>query len=82
VGRPDSALVVSQGADRSAREEMARPGSIIVGAVTYSPETYGDRLIPLAQSIISGHSVPPAVFQEHRLVTARDLRPGELAIPS
>jgi ribose transport system substrate-binding protein len=82
AGRSDSALSVSQGADRSAREEMARPGSIIVGAVTYSPETYGDRLIPLAQAILAGQSVPPAVFQEHRLVTARDLRPGELAIPS
>jgi ribose transport system substrate-binding protein len=82
TGRSDSAMAVSQGADRSAREEMARPGSIILGAVTYSPETYGDHLIPLAQAILSGQSVPPAVFQEHRLVTAFDCLPGELAIPS
>ncbi len=63
-------VIVGQGADRRVREELSRPGSRIIGSTTYSPEKYGEKLIPLALRILRGESVPPAVYIEHTFVKA------------
>jgi len=70
TGHAGNAVAVSQGADRLALEELQRPGTPLVGAVTFSPETYGDRVIPLALDILTGKKIPPAVYQHHRLIRA------------
>jgi ribose transport system substrate-binding protein len=67
-------VIVGQGADRRVREELGKPGSRIIGSTTYSPEKYGEKLIPLALRILRGESVPPAVYIEHTFVKAV---PGE-----
>jgi ribose transport system substrate-binding protein len=69
-GLEDQIVIVGQGADRRVREELSRPGSRIIGSTTYSPEKYGERLVPLALRILRGESVPPAVYVEHTFVSA------------
>jgi ribose transport system substrate-binding protein len=73
MGRASDAIVVGQGADRRAREEMLRPDSLLVGSTLYAPERYGERLIPLALSILRREPVPPAVYVEHHFITGQNL---------
>jgi ribose transport system substrate-binding protein len=73
LSRAEEVIVVGQGADRRAREEMLRPDSRLVGSTSYMPERYGERLIPLALSILRREPVPPAVHVEHHFVTAANL---------
>lgn len=75
VGRSGEAIVMTQGADHLARRELANPDSPLVASVAFVPEGYGDRLIPLAQSILEQRPVPPAVFVDHEVVT-RASHPG------
>ena len=71
-GHAAHTIAVSQGADRLALAELRRPGTPLIGAVAFRPETYGERVIALAQDILSGKDVPPAVYQQHQLI-----RPAE-----
>jgi ribose transport system substrate-binding protein len=66
----DRIVIVGQGADRRVREELSHPRSRILGSTTYSPEKYGEKLIPLALRILRGESVPPAVYVEHTFIKA------------
>ncbi|MEJ2597594.1 MAG: substrate-binding domain-containing protein [Anaerolineales bacterium] len=66
----DQIVIVGQGADRRVREELSQPGCRIIGSTTYSPEKYGEKLVPLALRILRGESVPPAVYIEHTFVEA------------
>jgi ribose transport system substrate-binding protein len=74
TGHVANAVAVSQGADRLALEELQRPGTPLVGAVVFSPETYGQHVIPLALDILSGKEVPPALYQHHWLITSSTVR--------
>jgi ribose transport system substrate-binding protein len=67
-GFEDQIVIVGQGADRRVREELSHPGSRIIGSTTYSPEKYGEKLIPLALRILRGESVPPAVYIDHTFI--------------
>jgi ribose transport system substrate-binding protein len=73
MGRAGDVIVVGQGADRRAREEMLRPDSRLVGSTSYMPERYGEQLIPLALRILRHEPVPPAVYVEHHFITAENL---------
>jgi ribose transport system substrate-binding protein len=75
----DHIVIVGQGADRRVREELSRTGSRILGSTTYSPEKYGEKLIPLALRILRGESVPPAVYVEHTFIKAVSQGDGTLA---
>ncbi len=68
--REDDVVIVGQGADRRVREELLDPQSRIIGSTTFSPELYGEKLIPLALKILRGDPVPPAVYMEHTFVRA------------
>jgi ribose transport system substrate-binding protein len=59
---------VAFGAGPDALRELQHPGSRLVGAVASFPEHYGEALIALAQQIIKGQQVPPAVYTTHRYV--------------
>ncbi len=69
AGRKLDAVVFAQGADGSARQEMRKPGSILIGSVAYFPERYGDYLIPLALEILGGKKPSPENFVDHVLIT-------------
>jgi ribose transport system substrate-binding protein len=71
--RSDEIIVVGQGADRRAREEIRRRDSRLVGSTAYMPERYGEKLIGLARRILAGEAVPPAVYMEHVFITAENI---------
>jgi hypothetical protein len=41
--------------------------------VDYFPQTYGERVIPLALQILASQSAPPAAYTDHVLVTAENV---------
>jgi ribose transport system substrate-binding protein len=71
--RESDIVVVGQGADRRAREEMRRPGSRLIGSTAFMPEKYGEKLIQLAHSILKQGPVPPAIYMEHVFITAENI---------
>ncbi len=73
AGRLDNCAVMGQNADPQAREELRRPGTRLIGSVGYFPEKYGDGLIVLALKILHKHSIPPAVFVKHCLITPENV---------
>ena len=80
AGRKADAVVFAQGADRSGRQEIRKPGSSFIGAVAYFPERYGDYIIPLAQDLLSGKKCKPENFVDHVLITRDNMDeyyPGE-----
>lgn len=75
AGRLDDALLASQGADQSFREEICQNAeSIIVGATAYFPERYGDKIIPTMLRLLQGQAVPPSVYVDHVLITLDNLK--------
>ncbi len=68
AGSPERVLAVSQGADKTARQEISKPNSRLIGAVAFFPENYGDILIKLAANILEGKQTPPATYTNHALV--------------
>lgn len=90
AGRARECAVMGQNATWEARVEMRRKGSPMVGSVAYFPERYGDEVIRLAETILAGRSVPPAVFAKHELITKGNVdrvypldrvMPQSLAVP-
>lgn len=73
LGREEDVVIVGQGADRRVREELRRGNSRIIGSTAYRPEKYGEKLRELAQKILNGESVPPAVYIDHVFVTPENV---------
>jgi ribose transport system substrate-binding protein len=71
--RQQDAIVVSQNADPTARAELRRPGTILLGSVAYFPEKYGDHLIPLALKRLQGQTVPEKNYVDHVLITRENV---------
>jgi len=71
--REPHVVVVSQGADRHAREEIRNPQSRLIGATAYMPEKYGERLIDLARRLANNEPVPPAVYMDHVFITRENI---------
>jgi ribose transport system substrate-binding protein len=69
LGREEDVAIVGQGADRIARMEIRNPDSRLVGSTAYWPEKYGEKLLQVATKILNGEPVPPAVYNEHILIT-------------
>ncbi len=72
-GRAAGLVVVGQGADRRARDELRRPGSPLIGSTAYYPERYGQHLLALARRILRQEPVPPAVYVDHAFITAENV---------
>jgi len=64
AGREQQVVIVGQGADRRAREEIRKPGTRFIGSTAFMPEKYGTRLIEVAQKILRGEPVPPAIYTD------------------
>lgn len=70
AGRAEDAILASQNADSTFREEVCQnPDSIILGSTAYFPERYGDKLIPTILLLMQGQPVPPSVFVDHVFLT-------------
>lgn len=68
-GRANDCCVMGQNASHEARVELRRKSTPLIGSIAYFPERYGDEVIRLASSVLTGHAVPPAVFTRHELIT-------------
>ncbi|NDJ61597.1 MAG: substrate-binding domain-containing protein, partial [Chloroflexi bacterium] len=69
----DHVLIVGQGGDRRLRIELRNPNTRIVGSTAFHPESYGGKLLELAQKILAGDSVPPAVYIEHVFIDRQNV---------
>ncbi len=63
--------IVGQDYIEEAAREIANPRSSMIGSVSHEAHTYGPRLIQLGLAMLSGHSVPPYNYVEHKLVEKR-----------
>jgi ribose transport system substrate-binding protein len=70
AGRTECCAIMGQNASPEGRQELRQPNTRLVGSVAYFPERYGENVIQVGLDILSGQLVPPAVFVEHKLVTA------------
>jgi ribose transport system substrate-binding protein len=52
---------------------MRRSFTRLVCSVAYFPETYGARIVQLAQDILKHKPVAPAVFIQHDLITPENV---------
>lgn len=73
LGRQATTAVVSQNVSKSIRRELRHNNPMLIGGVDYFPQTYGERVIPLALQILAGQSAPPAAYTDHVLVTAENV---------
>ena len=85
AGRAESCAIMGQNASPEGRAEIRKPNSRLIGSVAYFPEHYGPDLVKLSLDILNKKAVPPAVFVDHKLVTATTLDhfyPNDLLIHS
>jgi ribose transport system substrate-binding protein len=73
VGLERACAVAGQDGSFAAREEMRRSFTRLVCSVAYFPETYGTRIVQLAQDILKHKPVAPAVFIQHDLITPENV---------
>ncbi|MDJ0755356.1 MAG: substrate-binding domain-containing protein [Ardenticatenaceae bacterium] len=73
LDREQDVVIVGQGGDRLVRDEIRDPHSRLIGSTAYRPEAYGERVLELAQKILRGESVPPAVYIEHVFLTSANI---------
>ena len=66
--------VMGQNAIRSARDELRKEGTRLVGSVAYFPEKYGEKLIPLALRLLQKEQDVKRVNRvAHKLVTPKNV---------
>jgi ribose transport system substrate-binding protein len=73
AGRTDHCAVMGQNASPEARSELREAGTRLIGSVGYFPERYGEDLIHLSLDILNQRQVAPAMFVQHKLVTAQNV---------
>ena len=70
AGRSESCAIMGQNASPEGRVEIRNPNTRLIGSVAFFPEHYGPDLVRLSLDILNRRAVPPAVFVDHKLVTA------------
>lgn len=70
LSRQSCTAVVSQNVSTRIRRELRRSNPMLIGGVDYFPHTYGERVLQIALSMLTGASVPPAGYTDHMLITA------------
>lgn len=66
--RTTAIMAQGWGPGNGLEEEMQKPGSPLIGAVAYYPETYGPAILSVALKSLNGQPVPPAVYTKHVLI--------------
>jgi ribose transport system substrate-binding protein len=72
LGLERRAAIVGQGGGRDGRNSLRRGGPFI-GSVAYFPDTFGERLIPLALRILQGEKVPLISYTDLVILTRDNL---------
>jgi ABC-type sugar transport system substrate-binding protein len=62
--------VVGQNLSTEIRQELHRPGSRLIGSVTYHPEQYGTEIMRVVRSILNGEPIGPSYFTRHEWIPA------------
>ena len=75
--REQSTAVMAQGwgPGDGLEEELAKTNSPLIGSIAYFPETYGASILPIIIKALSGQPVPPAIYNEHALITRKGIHP-------
>ncbi|MHB1405836.1 MAG: sugar ABC transporter substrate-binding protein [Desulfitobacteriaceae bacterium] len=68
TGRQNDAVIVSQGAEGPFLENLRKGDNAWKASVAYFPEKYGEYVIPLAEKILKGESVPKENHPEHVVI--------------
>jgi ribose transport system substrate-binding protein len=79
--RQSDCVIVSQGLDpnihggTSEKKELDpnNRGSVVLGSVAYYMDRYGYDVLPLAQRLLAGETLPPRTVTHHILVTAANV---------
>ncbi len=71
--RESHVAIAGQDCIQEAIEEMRNPRSPLIASVSHEAATYGPRVIQLGLALLSGQTVPPYNFVEHKLVAAASL---------
>jgi ribose transport system substrate-binding protein len=74
LDRRENTVVISQNASARIRRELINRNPMLIGAVDFFPQHYGAKIIPLAINILERHPVPPALYTDHLLLTANNIR--------
>lgn len=72
AGLQGQAAIVGQGGTADARRHLRRE-SALKGSVAYFPESYGERVLKLALTILDGGHPPLASYTDHVVLTASNL---------
>lgn len=72
-GREDDVLLISHNADPVAVDTMKSGETFWVGTVCYSPNTYGDQIIALAERILAGEEVPTETYANTFVIDASNV---------
>lgn len=74
AGREKFAAIVGQNGTAESRVDLIRPGSALIASVAYFPEKYGEKLIKLASSILNREHTPLAMYTDHVLLDATNVK--------
>jgi len=73
-GRQSDCYLISTGGDTPYHEAVRRgAGDVWIASAAFSPELYGDQVIPMAIDILEGKDVPMEVFLNHFPITPYNL---------
>ncbi len=73
LGREEDVIIVGQGADQLLLDEIRKPASRVIGSTAYMPELYGEKLLEIAEKLLQGEPIPPAVYTEHVFIDAGNI---------
>ena len=73
LDRQACTAVISQNASGRIRRELLRRNPMLIGAVDYFPQNYGNKVIQLAIEILTGRPTTPAVYTDHMLITSENI---------
>ena len=71
--RLSQVVAVGQNADRLGRAALRRPNYPFIATTRFGPESYGEELLHLALNILKGEAVPPAVYNQHVVITRENV---------
>lgn len=74
LGRQSCTAVVSQNVTTQIRHELHRGNPMLIGAVDYFPGSYGERVLRIAEDMLTGKPVAPATYTDHLLVTSANVQ--------
>lgn len=68
LNRVQHTAVIAQNVNAGIALEIKRDNPMLIGAVDYAPQRYGDNVIDMALDVLENRPVKPAVYTAHRLI--------------